>query len=357
MDAGRRGYFARRNQTYAGGAIDIARQWTAAVGLISGATSLILLVVVPAHGAANWAAGSLAVLLMLAIGLTTRALPPGWDGLAVVQCAGLGATGLLIWASGGTASPQMPLLLLWNVLLAASHPPRRAAAFLAAACLITLAPLAYDTSSAASASGLVVELVLWLAIAGVTNSWVVAIRRDRVERMRSEETATTLARLDPLTGLRNRRAFDEALATLVRRSRERDMPLTMILCDLDGLKQINDRFGHLGGDDCLRTVSKAMRTVLRDDDRVYRWGGDEFAVLLPDCDRKGAVAIAERLAEAVAGHCHAPDGTPLGITYGCAELGAETAADGLVATADLALMNRKLASRPSPGVAPEPEPA
>lgn len=103
------------------------------------------------------------------------------------------------------------------------------------------------------------------------------------------------ARTDPLTGLANRRAFVEAAALEVERARRHRRPLSLLYLDCDNFKALNDRLGHVGGDEVLAAVGSAVREAVRVHDTVARLGGDEFGVLLPEIDSGGAVALAERL--------------------------------------------------------------
>ncbi len=111
--------------------------------------------------------------------------------------------------------------------------------------------------------------------------------------------AQQVARLDPLTGLYNRRAFEEVIAPLLARAERYRQPLSLMLIDLDNFKRINDRFGHHVGDAVLRAVADAMHGTVRRGDVISRWGGEEFIVLLPDTDRTQAMALAERLRQAI----------------------------------------------------------
>lgn len=104
-----------------------------------------------------------------------------------------------------------------------------------------------------------------------------------------------LASTDPLTGLLNRRALEAAAEQEIALSRQERLPLTAVLMDLDGFKQINDTFGHAFGDEVLLEVSRCMEEQMRKTDRLARVGGDEFAVLLHDTSRQEAMEIAERL--------------------------------------------------------------
>lgn len=105
--------------------------------------------------------------------------------------------------------------------------------------------------------------------------------------------------LDGLTGLPNRRAFDELLRQEWRRGARLESPLSLILLDIDFFKQYNDHYGHLAGDECLRQVGKQLATVGRSIDFVGRYGGEEFVCVLPHTDSSGAVRVAERLKEAI----------------------------------------------------------
>lgn len=107
------------------------------------------------------------------------------------------------------------------------------------------------------------------------------------------------ARIDPLTGIMNRRAFYEASRQEMARSRRYHRPLSMVFFDLNGFKQINDRYGHGLGDKILRWVGASIRKNIREGDIAARWGGDEFAVLLPETDYKGATRFVNRINKAL----------------------------------------------------------
>jgi len=117
-----------------------------------------------------------------------------------------------------------------------------------------------------------------------------------LERGRLLGQLRSLARTDPLTGLANRRLWDERLEVELLRAERYGRPLCMAAIDLDHFKAYNDRYGHQRGDALLRDTTAAWRGALRAVDLLARWGGDEFALLLPDCDLAGARGIVERLA-------------------------------------------------------------
>jgi two-component system cell cycle response regulator len=104
-----------------------------------------------------------------------------------------------------------------------------------------------------------------------------------------------LSSSDPLTRLNNRRALHERLDEEFARSLRYGSPLSVLLLDLDGLKQLNDRHGHRRGDEALERVADAIRTGSRAADVAARWGGDEFAILAPNTGRVEAVRLAERV--------------------------------------------------------------
>jgi diguanylate cyclase (GGDEF)-like protein len=105
---------------------------------------------------------------------------------------------------------------------------------------------------------------------------------------------------DGLTGLFNRRFLREALPSLQAAAKRRNEPLCLLMLDLDRFKDVNDRYGHLVGDQTLRAVASVLRTQSRGSDLVSRFGGEEFAVLCPATDGEVGVEVAERLREAIA---------------------------------------------------------
>jgi diguanylate cyclase (GGDEF)-like protein len=125
--------------------------------------------------------------------------------------------------------------------------------------------------------------------------------RERTEQL--EEANRKLAALsyvDAITGVANRRSFDEELITESRRLPRTRTHLSLLLADIDGFKAYNDALGHQAGDECLRRVATVIAEgVRRAGDTVARYGGEEFAVLLPDTDAAGAAILAERIRSAV----------------------------------------------------------
>jgi diguanylate cyclase (GGDEF)-like protein len=105
---------------------------------------------------------------------------------------------------------------------------------------------------------------------------------------------------DPLTGIYNRRFFDENLKLSMKTLSRSGGLLSLIMIDLDHFKEYNDIYGHMAGDNCLKEVAETLaRTITRADDFVARYGGEEFAVVLPNTDENGARLIAEKLLESI----------------------------------------------------------
>ena len=117
----------------------------------------------------------------------------------------------------------------------------------------------------------------------------------------ANETLVSLSYADPLTGIGNRRQFDQILETEWRRAIRSGQPLALVLVDIDHFKEFNDEYGHPEGDECLKTVASTISDFLpRSGDSVARYGGDEFAVVLPGTDLEGALVVAEQLRLAIA---------------------------------------------------------
>ncbi|MGI9644257.1 MAG: GGDEF domain-containing protein [Ilumatobacteraceae bacterium] len=149
------------------------------------------------------------------------------------------------------------------------------------------------------------------------------------------------SKTDPLTGLRNRRAFHERLLDEVERARRSEMPLSLAMIDVDHFKAYNDDFGHPAGDAALRNVARVLSTQNRRNDLIARYG-EEFVVILPDTDLVGAAALGERFRAGVEGaRC---SGRPLTISIGVATFDGSDV-DALIASADDALYRAKAAGR------------
>ncbi len=162
-----------------------------------------------------------------------------------------------------------------------------------------------------------------------------------------------LASIDGLTGLANRRSFDETLDQEWRRARRNHTPLSLALIDIDYFKRYNDHYGHQAGDDCLKTVATTLaHAAERPGEIVARYGGEEFAVVLPVCDAKTAAALAEKMRSRIEELMLPHAGSTIGhVTISCGV--ATLAVDGddlpdeaaLISAADQALYAAKEAGR------------
>ncbi|WP_210397464.1 sensor domain-containing diguanylate cyclase [Motiliproteus sediminis] len=159
-----------------------------------------------------------------------------------------------------------------------------------------------------------------------------------------------LADTDALTGIANRRALEDYLHLCWTRSRQQQHPMSVILCDIDHFKSFNDHYGHLQGDQCLQQVAEIMnRHIHRPGDTLFRYGGEEFAVLLPNTDLDGARQLAEKLRHALERACLIHDASPGGkvtLSLGVATaIGNDGPARMLLDAADRALYDSKDAGR------------
>ena len=163
-----------------------------------------------------------------------------------------------------------------------------------------------------------------------------------VEELLAEQAH--LASTDQLTGLANRRRFDEALQHEAARSQRLATPLGLIMLDIDHFKAINDQYGHEVGDQVLVRLAEVINDTLRATDIPARWGGEEFAVLAPDTDDEHGCRLAERLRQQVAAHVFPGVGS-LTISAGVACLGGDGDTEALLRRADEALYTAKQAGR------------
>jgi diguanylate cyclase (GGDEF)-like protein len=169
------------------------------------------------------------------------------------------------------------------------------------------------------------------------------------ERTQALEAANAalgrLAHHDPLTGLLNRRGFDDHMASLVASAHRRLAPLSLLLLDIDHFKQVNDRFGHGAGDVVLQTIGALLRQRLREMDLVVRIGGEEFVVVLADTGSLGATDVAQALFEAVR-RTPMPSVGHITISWGVATLQEQgETVDALIERADAAMYAAKRGGR------------
>lgn len=199
-------------------------------------------------------------------------------------------------------------------------------------------------------------LGMTLALSDITEQRLMrqALAESNAQLAEANARLQALASEDFLTGLPNRRRFDEALLQEKARSRRESRPLSLLMVDVDHFKVFNDHYGHQAGDDCLRRIAMLLgQSLLRPGDQVCRYGGEEFAVILPDTDAHGARTVARELCQEIydANLSHA--GSPLGrvtLSIGSASHdpgrpGQSIALTALLRVADLALYRAKQQGR------------
>ncbi|WP_460135019.1 GGDEF domain-containing protein [Pseudomonas sp. S1_E04] len=159
--------------------------------------------------------------------------------------------------------------------------------------------------------------------------------------------ATRSALRDPLTGTGNRIAMDQTLRREIEMARRHLSPLSLLMLDIDHFKIINDTHGHAVGDHVLRTVAAAIKSQLRNVDMVFRFGGEEFLILLSNTNREAAAMVGERLRQAIQAQDHGMNDTQIELTVslGCSTLLAAETADSLLRRADTALYVAKREGR------------
>jgi diguanylate cyclase (GGDEF)-like protein len=190
---------------------------------------------------------------------------------------------------------------------------------------------------------------------------VIETLRDVTEQKLAQTALERLATLDGLTGIANRRHFDERLQNEWSRASRANAPLSLIMADVDYFKRYNDTYGHQQGDECLKAVSAVLqRLAFRVSDLAARYGGEEFAVILPNTDLKGACEVAERIRAEVEAAALPHGGNEVApcvtLSLGVATLfpDAEGQSKTLVSQADQALYQAKKEGRNRVGGVAEP---
>jgi diguanylate cyclase (GGDEF)-like protein len=234
------------------------------------------------------------------------------------------------------SSTGSQLFLLWPVIFAASFLDLRLNIVVLSTVIVVEAVVMGLLQSPSAA---VVDAGS-LALAFTLAAFAILAQRRRVDGLVA--ALESQAREDPVTGLPNRRAFDEQLERALASARRGPTPLSLLILDVDRFKDVNDLRGHPAGDAALRSVAESLRVATRDADAIARLGGDEFAVLMADCDTADALRVARAVRSEVSVRTAAA-GERITVSVGVATTwdGRSTGTD-LLAASDEALYDAKL---------------
>jgi diguanylate cyclase (GGDEF)-like protein len=329
--------FARREAPYAGADLASARRMTALIWVLGTIVGIALLPLSPTIGSFGLPAWLAVAAMTVCAFLTCWWLidprrPVSFELLLGLSYMSMGFLVLAQWLTGGSESPLRELYLLNLLSGVCVHPPRRAGVFLLVSVAAIASPLFYDGWTSAAAVDFAARGSLWFSLAFVAMILMAYVRSQRVALRQQEQAAQALARVDALTGLPNRRAFEETIGAGA-----------LLLIDVDRFKSINDTHGHVVGDDCLRQVADALRAVLRETDQCFRWGGDEFIVFMPDTSLEAALGARDRVVDVVSLTCRLSDGDELAVSVGVTSLDDPGDLDTVIAAADYELFREKRA--------------
>lgn len=151
-----------------------------------------------------------------------------------------------------------------------------------------------------------------------------------------EKQATT----DPLTGCYNRKMFNDLFRSETKKATRHNKKFSLIILDIDNFKSVNDTYGHLTGDEVLKKIASLACASIRESDIFARWGGEEFAVLLPETDMEGGAVLAEKIRVNIKNH-HFDQAGNLTCSFGVCQYNAEEVGDTLISNADWALYHAK----------------
>jgi diguanylate cyclase (GGDEF)-like protein len=253
----------------------------------------------------------------------------------------------LIYFNGeqdGAVNVGGQMTYIWSAMYAAYFYTRRQVIAQVAAVAVATATVMLIVAPPAAAISRTLFTVVTTAVVATT----VHLLRQRVDRL--VQQLDDAARTDPLTGLLNRRGFEERFDLELERARRTDQPLVLLVGDLDHFKALNDRLGHPAGDAALQEVAEVLRRLGRRIDTAARLGGEEFALIAPATGADGGLVMADRLREEVARH----GVQELTISFGVAAFPAHgTTAEALAKASDLALYAAKAGGRDRVVVTPD----
>jgi len=303
-------------------------------------SALLLPFYPPTHAFGMWGwvvvGASMPLSILFAISLRRRPERITMERLFVQSCASVSQIAILEWMAGGGSAPYTALFGFAIFGNALGQPLRKWIPLSVYVIALTLLPLAYGRH------GFPIGMVATSTAVSLSIATFVALtmshtRRQRARLAREGDAARSESLTDNLTGLGNRRAFNHALEVTAAQGQG-----LLMLLDIDNFKLINDNHGHPVGDACLAACAAALRESVRTPDSCFRWGGDEFAVLLSErCDDSVADSVAQRARDRMRAHFHLPDGSTPNLTYGAALITPTSSATELLDAADVRLLERK----------------
>jgi diguanylate cyclase (GGDEF)-like protein len=228
---------------------------------------------------------------------------------------------------------DLTLLYAWLVITSGLLLPRRVALGVACAAALVAAAAAQLATGHDPRIGFLTHSVMYLYIVLVTTE----LDRERRKLLRQ-------SRIDDLTGFHNWRALREQLRDRIALAKRTGRPLTVLMLDLDGFKRVNDLYGHAAGNQLLRDTASFIRATTRLGDGLFRFGGDEFVILLPDTDASGGAVVAERVHDSARrlGHGFPAEQVEVGLSIGIAGFPSDAEEmDDLLGKADAALYRAK----------------
>ncbi|MGM0517683.1 MAG: diguanylate cyclase [Pseudomonadota bacterium] len=279
----------------------------------------------------------LAIMAVAVLAVPLSLLWPGRASFVLISGTGVVAIGLIIWASIRAIrrgfGPARYLLSGWTLF--------SVAVLLHLGLLTGLLPYSDWLLAVLPIGSLGEALLLAFALGD-------RVRHTQMEEAmvaRERDRYRTLSDQDGLTGLFNRRALDRDLKSAIVTARESRAPLSLIELDADHFKDFNDHYGHLAGDDILRCLARVMGGNVRRGDKCFRYGGEEFVIILPGQTVEQARKVAERIREAFRGNSAKADRPPCTVSMGVAGWREGGSAETLLARADAALYAAKEGGR------------
>ncbi len=311
----------------------VLRRWLA---LHTAACAIILAAVALIQGGTPAAAGALCLLLLTtaAVTLVVPSTTFTLHSMPVILSVDMAVAIVILAPSGG---PAMLAAVYLGVLIPFVTQSRAATAgYLGFTTALLIAAVAIGGATTTTVVvAITVVPVMWGLGGFVRVVWEHAGEQER--------ELDRLSRLDPLTGLRNRRALDERLAYELARHTETARVMSVVVLDLNGFKAVNDDLGHAAGDEVLCAVAGALQGAVRDQDTVGRQGGDEFCVIAPETGPDEAEVLTGKIRAALAGID--TSGVEIGAALGAATFPDDaTGAEALIAIADA----RQRADKPTP---------